>query len=174
MRKAKELNGLAVVDIGAGTKIGSVDGPIINPADGRIMGLMLKGGGNSHGDGFVAARDIHAIGADAVTVSSGEVVRPREELDDSVRAAWESRDHIVGNKVVTESGSLIGTVSDYYVDEDAIRVAGLTIGGGLLSSEDAVAADRVMSVGPDAIVVRDEQAGREDAAAGAEGWGAGA
>jgi uncharacterized protein YrrD len=172
MRKAKELHGLAVVDIGAGAKIGSVDGPIINPTDGRILGLMLKGSGKGHEDGFVAARDIHAIGADAVTVSSANVVRPHEALDDSVRAAWESRDHLVGNKVVTESGSLIGTVSDYYVDEDAVRVAGLTIGGGLLSSEDAVAADRVISIGPDAIVVRDEQADREQAGTSPEGWGA--
>ena len=170
MRKGKELQGLAVVDIGTGTKLGSVDEPIVSLSDGRIVGVMVKGGSGGR-RGYVAAGDIRSIGTDAVTVASGDVLHDEADLDEATREAWEARKHLVGNKVMTEGGSLLGTVSDYYVDEHAARVAGLTIGGGLLSSEDALAADRVVSVGPDAIVVREEAGEGHDAPeGGATGW----
>lgn len=159
MRKRKELQGLAVVDVGGGTKLGSVEDLIVSPDDGRILGFTLAGGMlGGRPRTFVDVADVHAIGTDAITVDGDNVARGKDELSDTMREARESNRSLVGNKVITENGTLVGTVSDYFVDEAGRRVTGLAIGGGLLSSADALSADRIRSVGPDAIVVSEEGA----------------
>lgn len=174
MRKRKDLQGLAIVDVG-GTKLGSIDELVISPEDGRILAFTMAHGmlGGSHS--YVAIDDVRAIGADAVTVEGENAARRDSEMPDGLRQAHEASRALVGKKVVTENGSLLGTISDYYVDETARRVTGLTVGsGGLLSGEDGVAADRIMSVGPDAVIVtdEDEDRGTHDPERSASRWAA--
>lgn len=157
MKKRKELQGLAVMDVSGGKKLGSIEDLVISPEDGRVLGLTLGGGGMLGGSRtFVSADDIRSIGADAVTVEGDNVARPESEMSEELSAARDASRSLVGKKVVTEGGSLLGTVSDYLVDESARRVSGLTVGGGMLSAEDAIAADRIVSLGPDAVIVSDE------------------
>jgi sporulation protein YlmC with PRC-barrel domain len=85
-------------------------------------------------------------------------------MPEEVGAARESSSALVGKKVVTEAGSLLGTIGDYFIDESARRVTGLVVGGGLLSAQDGLSADRILSVGPDAVIVTDE--GTEASGAG--------
>jgi uncharacterized protein YrrD len=160
MRKVSELRGLAVVDVESGTKLGAVDELVVSPEDGRILAVVLKRGLMGGATSYVGASDVHAFGADAITVKGHDVARKEDAVDETIREAHRSTRALVGNKVVTESGALVGTVSDYFVDEESRRVTGIAIGGGLMSSEDAMAADRILSVGPDALIVSDEGGGR--------------
>ena len=162
MRKRKELQGLAVVDVTGGTKLGSIGDLVVSPDNGRIVALTLTGGMLSGSSSYVAIEDVHAIGPDAITVEGENAVRPDSEMPDGIRAARDASRHLVGKKVVTENGTLLGTVSDYLVDETAYRVTGLTLGGGLLSSEDALSADRIVSLGPDAIIATDSETEEQD------------
>jgi uncharacterized protein YrrD len=155
MRKHKDLEGLAVVDVSGGRKLGAVSDLVISPDDGRIVAITLRGGLFGGGGSYVAAGDVRSIGPDALTVEGDQVLRPESEMPDELRKARDASQSLTGKKVVTENGTLLGTVSDYLVDESTLRVTGLTIGGGLLSGADALAADRVVSVGPDALVVTD-------------------
>jgi uncharacterized protein YrrD len=165
MRKRKDLEGLAVVDVSGGRKLGAVSDFVISPSDGRVLAITLRGGLFGGGGSYVAAGDVRSIGPDALTVEGDQVVRPESEMPDDLREARDASKSLAGKKVVTENGTLLGTVSDYLVDESALRVTGLTIGGGLLSGEDALAADRVVSVGPDALIVTDPEGEHRDAAA---------
>lgn len=162
MRKHKELQGLAVVDVTGGRKLGSVGDLVVSPDNGRIVALTLSGGMLGGGGSYVATEDVRAIGPDAVTVEGENVARPDSEMPEGIRAARDASRHLTGKKVVTENGTLLGTVSDYLVDESALRVTGLSLGGGLLSSEDALSADRIVSLGPDAIIVTDSEAEEQD------------
>lgn len=162
MRKRKELQGLAVLDVSGGKKLGTVGDVVVSPDDGRVMALTIAGGMLGGNGSYVAAEDVRAIGADAITVDGENVARPESEMPDDLRAARDVSRQLPGKKVVTENGTLLGTVHDVLVDESALRVSGLTIGGGLLSSEDAIAADRIVSVGPDALIVTDEATERGD------------
>lgn len=155
MRKRKELQGLAVVDVTGGKKLGAVGDLVVSPDTGRIVALTLNGGMLGGAGSYVPIEDVRAIGPDAVTVADENVARPDSEMPDGLRAARDASRALAGKKVVTENGSLLGTVSDYLVDESALRVTGLTLGGGLLSGEDALSADRIVSLGPDAIIATD-------------------
>ena len=163
MRKRKELQGLAVMDVSGGKKLGSVGDLVVSPENGRVVALTMTGGMLSGSESWIAVEDVRAIGPDAVTVAGESVARPGREMPDGIRAARDASRHLAGKKVVTERGTLVGTISDYLVDEGAMRVTGLTVGGGLLSNVDSVAADRIVSVGPDAVIVTDAGEERRDA-----------
>lgn len=156
MRKGRELRGLAVVDVGSGRKLGTVEELVISPDDGAILAVAIGGGMFGGGKSYVDIADVRSIGADAVTVDGENVARPEGEVSEPIRDADRSARTLVNNKVVTEGGAFLGTVHDYFIDEESRRVTGLTIGGGLLSGEDGLAADRIRSVGPDAVIVSDE------------------
>ena len=166
MRKRKDLQGIAVVDVGGGKKLGSVGDLVVAPENGRIVALTVGSGMLGGADSYVAAEDVRAIGPDAVTVQGEDVVRRQSEMPEGLRAARDASRNLAGKKVVTENGTYLGTVSDYLIDDTALRVTGLTIGGGLLSSEDAVTADRIISVGPDAVIVADADAEGSSGAGG--------
>jgi len=173
MRKAKELRGLAVVDVTGGKKLGAVDDLVVSPDDGTLLAVTVSGGMFSGAKSYVRAEDIRSIGADAVTVVGENVARREDEMTEAVREAHRSSRTLLGAKVVTEGGALLGTVSDYLIDEASRRVTGLTIGGGLLSGQDGLAADRIVSVGPDAVIVSDESDDQAAAERRPRPWAAG-
>jgi len=163
MRTRKELHGIAVMDVSGGKKLGSVDDLVVAAENGRVLALTLSSGILGSGT-YVPIEDVRSIGPDAVTVDGENVVRRDAEMPEEVGAARESSSALVGKKVVTEAGSLLGTIGDYFIDESARRVTGLVVGGGLLSAQDGLSADRILSVGPDAVIVTDE--GTEASGAG--------
>jgi uncharacterized protein YrrD len=162
MRKRKDLEGLAVVDLAGGKKLGTLRDLVVSPDNGRVVALTMGGGFLGGDESYVTAADVRAVGPDAVTVESEHVARAASEMPEELRAAQEASRALHGKKVVTENGAFLGTVSDYLIDESAMRVTGLTIGGGLLSGEDAIAADRIVSLGPDAVIVTDAETGKHD------------
>lgn len=164
MRTTKELTGLAVIDVRDGKKLGRVDEVVISPDNGRLLGFVMKPGGLLGGSAetIVEADDIRSIGVDAVTVEGEEVAHVSEAANEAFRAAREGDRVLVGRKVMTQDGTFVGQIRDVAVNEDARRVTALMVGGGLLERDDALSADRIVSVGPDVVVVRDEHADAEE------------
>ena len=156
MRNAKQIEGMSVVGIADGKKLGTADELVVSSDELRLVAFVMKSGVFSQRELIVEADDIRSFGPDAITVDGEEVARIGDETAAAVREARASGRRINGSKVVTESGTMLGTVSDYVIDERSRRITSLMLGGSLLASADAIPADRVISVGPDAIVVRDE------------------
>ena len=158
MRNAKDLAGMSIVAIADGKKLGSADELVLSSDGLRLVGFVMKSGGFfSQREHVVEASDVRSVGADAITVDAEEVARISDEAAAEFREGRASARRITGNKVVTESGSMVGTVSDFVIDEETFRVTSLVLSGSLLSSGDVVPTDRVISVGPDAIMIRDPQ-----------------
>ncbi len=162
MRSAKELKGLAIVDVKNGAKLGTADEVVVSPDDGRLLGFVMKGGLFGGSERIVETSDIRAIGADAITVEGEELAHTAEAAAEAFSQARASDRALIGRKVVTQDGSLLGVVSDYHLDDAVRRVAALTIGGGMMGNGDAIPADRVVSVGPDVIVVSAAGSGGTD------------
>ncbi len=160
MRSGSELKGMAVVDVGGGKKLGQVAEVVVSPDDLRLLGLVVKSGGLlSQEERVVEADDIRSIGRDAITVDGEDAAHARDTAGDELKRTRSGDRRLVGAKVVTKSGSLVGTVSDFLIDEGTRRVTGLTLGAGPFSTSEAVRAERIASVGPDVIVVHDETTG---------------
>lgn len=156
MRKISELVGIAVIDVKDGTKLGEVEEVVLSPDDLRLLGFVVGSGRFlGHEERIVETSDIRAIGEDAITVDGQEASHASEASTEEFKAARTGNRRLAGKKVVTDSGTVVGTVSDAILDENGRKLSALLIGGGLLQSADTLQVDRVTSVGPDVIVVRE-------------------
>lgn len=161
MRTSKDLAGLAIIDVRDGKKLGQVSETVVSPDDGRLLGFVVKSGGLlSRDESVVEIDDVRAIGADAVTVE-GELTHRADDATQAFREARGGDRTLVGRKVVSQGGSVVGQIADVVISEDERRVTGLVLGGGVFEKGDALSADRIVSVGPDVVVVTDEHAGAE-------------
>jgi uncharacterized protein YrrD len=156
MRKISALVGIAVIDVKDGTKIGEVEEVVVSPDDLRLLGFVVGSGRFlGHEEHIVEASDIRSIGDDAITVDGHEAARTSEASTEAFREARSGKRRLEGKKVITEKGSVLGTVSDALLDEEGKQLSALLIGGGLLQSAESLHIDRVASVGPDVIVARE-------------------
>lgn len=159
MRRSKELAGLAVIDVKDGKKLGVVAETVVSPADGRLLGFVVKSGGVlNREESAVEIDDVRSVGSDAVTVEGDETVRRMEATRPEFQEARAGDRTLIGRKIVTQGGSVVGQIADFVINDETRRVGSLLIGGGVFESGDAVPAARIVSVGPDVVVVTDEGA----------------
>ena len=127
--RATELSGRAVVDLDAAEKVGKVDRIVLDPDARQVAGLLVSRGAAVAGERMhmtVPAGAVHAIGPDAVMIH-----RPATVSDEMMRRLDElpSVSDLIGRKVVTEDGRLIGRVDDVLLNRDNGRILGYTLGG---------------------------------------------
>jgi sporulation protein YlmC with PRC-barrel domain len=127
MLRGKELRGRAVVDLDAAEKVGALVEIVLDPASQRVAGLIVaqQAGGLGKGRQLVLpAPAVRAVGPDAITVRRG--CDPGFEL-------WQLSglprlSQIVGRKVVSYSGALLGTIDDVLIDDADGRILGYALG----------------------------------------------
>lgn len=156
MRKISELVGIAVIDVKDGTKLGEVEEVVLSPDDLRLLGFVVGSGRFlGHEERIVETADIRSIGEDAITVDGQEASHTSQASTEEFRAARAGNRRLAGKKVVTDNGTVLGTVSDAVLDENGRQLSALLIGGGILQSPESLHVDRIASVGPDVIIARE-------------------
>lgn len=159
MRTTKELSGLAIIDIRDGKKLGTVGETVISPDDGRLLGFVIKSGGIlNQGESAVEIEDVRSIGADAITVEGEEIAHRIEATPEPFQLARNGDRTLIGRKVVTQGGTVVGQIADLVISEEERRATGMILGSGLFERGDAMPTDRIASVGPDVVVVTDNDA----------------
>jgi uncharacterized protein YrrD len=157
VRRFKQLVGTSIVAAASGQKLGVVSDALIDHARHRLVGLVVR-------NGWVAAERVlpyaavQTLGPDAVIAKSDELVDRRTWREQRVGASRAS--DLTGKRVVTESGRLLGTVSDVMIDERTGQVDGYDIAGrkGPLAHHSMLTRVSDVRIGPDAIVVADTAA----------------
>ena len=128
MIRATELGGRAVVDVDHAEKLGKVDRVVLDPDARHVAGFVVSQGSslfNQKEHLLLSAASVHAIGPDAVTVHRGEgAVLASGGLDHLPRVS-----DMIGRKVVSDQGRLLGTVDDVLIDETDGRIVGYTLAG---------------------------------------------
>ena len=98
-----DLKDRAVVSIGQAEKIGRVEDVILDLAEGRVAGFHVRTGLLGGGK-ILSARDIHEIGADAITVADRAALEghspDKPALDSLPTSAG-----LIGAKVVSDQGT---------------------------------------------------------------------
>ncbi|MEO5717608.1 MAG: PRC-barrel domain-containing protein [Chthoniobacterales bacterium] len=168
MIKGSQLVGRAVVDMDAAEKLGKIKEVIVQQDGERVAGFVVVHGENILGSGgthrTIPASALNAIGPDAIVVhGAGVAAHPAGELEALPRMS-----DVIGHKMVTQSGRLLGSIDDILIDEKDGAVIGFVIGEGMKSrlenmfSPDRapvhgyVRADADLQVGNDLIVVPDD------------------
>lgn len=94
------------------TKIGRVDGFVVEPAPGRVTALRI--GGAQRGGVLVSWSDLKAFGQDAVTLEDDGPLRLPEDAEEERRAGKDLE--LLGKPALLETGEDVGTVTDVEFD----------------------------------------------------------
>ncbi len=122
--------------------VGQVEDLIVDPRSRAIVALRLFGARN--GDTLHWA-DITTVGPDGITVASAEVVR---EAEGRTADLLSGEYRIMGKRLVTEAGDVIGRVMDVDFDPRSGSIRTLVTTGGRVDG------DRLVACGSYAAVVR--------------------
>jgi len=168
MIKGSDLVGRTVVDMEAATRLGKIKESILERDGERVAGFVVAQGETIVGTGgtrrIIPASALHAIGPDAITVRASETKQAAGgNLDQLPRMS-----DIIGRKMVTRGGKLIGSIDEILISGDDGKVIGFAVGEGIrgklenvFSSDKSrvrgyVRADADLQFGNDLIVVPDD------------------
>ncbi|MDQ6693709.1 MAG: PRC-barrel domain-containing protein [Chloroflexota bacterium] len=137
--KFSELKGKPVVDLADAKKMGEVEDLLVDPESHRILTLKVKTGLFSAAQ-LVPAGYIKSVGSDAVTISASDSSDPGPAGSGRPTQPIEMTS-IMGNKVVTDAGTVVGDVRDVLFEWVSLMITGYEVReGGLFSKPHEFAA----------------------------------
>lgn len=108
---ADTLIGMTVLSRTTGNRLGEVSDLYIDPIEGLLKGLTIR---TENGKlGGIDYKDIYNFGQDAVMAEHDDAVVPIN--DEWIEGHPHAKKHLLGVKIVTESGNLLGNVGDIFV-----------------------------------------------------------
>jgi uncharacterized protein YrrD len=168
MIKASQLLGRAVIDMEAAERLGKIKEIILQRDGERVAGFVVVRGETIVGTGgtkrIIPASALHSIGPDAITVrGSAMKERSPDDLDNLPRMS-----DVIGHKMVTRSGRLLGSIDDVLINGADGTIVGFAVGEGVRNKLESifnpqrsrihgyVRADADLQVGNELIVVPDD------------------
>jgi uncharacterized protein YrrD len=104
------LGSKAVLSLATGNRLGTVLEPYLDPVNGSLIGVTV-----TTEQGKIAVLDyknIHNFGSDALMALSDDSVKVVEEQPFQ---AWPNSNELIGTKLITQSGTLLGKIADIFV-----------------------------------------------------------
>lgn len=153
MKKSTEIVKLPIISISDGQEVGRVKSLVINPEKGSIDFLTIE-----HEDWQVIVKAIPfkkviGIGEYAVTIESENAIIDLNEIP-IANQLMNKKIKIIGSKVMTRKGQLLGDVKEFYVDEDKGTVVGTVL---TLENEEVIlAGESVLTYGEKMLIVSDD------------------
>jgi uncharacterized protein YrrD len=160
-RKWSELQGLAVVTLTDGKKVGACDDFYFVPTTQNIYAFRIKTG--LFGHKALLVTNINAIGQHAITIASEDALL--SESEDEHLATLPLGQSLPSYKVMSASGTLVGTLGEVLIDISrpaAPLISAFELSGGLLERISGryptFSAAKVISYGQDVLIIPDEVA----------------
>ena len=157
--KLSELKGRPVVSVEQAHKLGEVDNLVVDLATKSILGLIVRTGGFIGSRQAVLLREVKSIGQDAVTVQDASKLNGQDKF--SELKGKPTADALLGAKVMTESGTQVGSVTDLTLDITDAQITEYILGEGLFDrlrgQEHFIPASSVRSLGVHLVVVADSE-----------------
>ncbi|WP_127507830.1 PRC-barrel domain-containing protein [Actinoplanes solisilvae] len=142
MTRLSEIVGRPVVAAGTAVTVGSVTGVVVDPRQGAVVALLVKGASNGN---TLHWPDMSGVGPDAVMVTSPYAVR---EAAGRAAEILGGKHDLVGKRLLTDTGDDLGAVTDIAFDEQAGTVAAIYTG------DDSFPDARLVGCGSYAVVIR--------------------
>ena len=167
MIKGSQLVGRAVIDMEAAARLGKIKEIIVQRDGERVAGFVVVHGETIVGTGgtrrTIPVSALHSIGPDAITVRGSATKEQSSDLDSLPRMS-----DVIGHKMVTRSGRLLGSIDDMLINGADGTIIGFAVGESVRNKLENifnpqrsrihgyVRADADLQVGNDLIVVPDD------------------
>lgn len=122
MKASAEIKGLRVISISDGREIGKIRDLVLNPQEGKLDFFILDQESDYLGAKVISFADIVGLGEFALTIPNPEVIKNVADSQE-VQQLLQLGIEVVGTKVLTKKGALIGEVTEIYYDEETGKVA---------------------------------------------------
>lgn len=159
MKLSNELRGLPIVSIAEGEEVGLVKDFIFDPGKNAVVGMVVEDRAWFKGAKAIRFGRIHNIGDYAVTVENTSAVVSLETEEEFI-GLLERAITIVGSKVITKGGRMIGFIREFSIDPHTGQVTGFELAEDLhlkpQSRKLIIPQDQVITVGRDVLVVTDD------------------
>jgi len=158
LKKSRAIIGRPVISLAEGAQIGRVKDLVIDPSSRAVAAIVVQAKGLFREQKFVPFKKVQAVGANAIILRSGDSVTKGSSLPEIVRL-WKEHIPVVGAKVVSVSGAVLGTVREYYVGPATGDLSGFEVAASyvedLRRGRRFVAGRWVTTLGRDVIIVDD-------------------
>ncbi|HKP36552.1 MAG TPA: PRC-barrel domain-containing protein [Pyrinomonadaceae bacterium] len=105
------LIGRAIVSLETANKLGQVSDLLADPLSGELAGFSVQRLDESFA--LVSMDDVHDIGPDAVILERDGSLVPSDESQ--VKTLPRAKENLIGVKVITEHGQLLGNISNLFL-----------------------------------------------------------
>ncbi|MDA8096071.1 MAG: photosystem reaction center subunit H [Desulforudis sp.] len=160
-KKSRDLLGLPVISLDEGVKLGHVKGLVIDPPSKALAALIVESSGLFREQRFIPLAKIHSMGFDAVTISRITNAEKGASLPHIVQL-WKDKVTLVGARVISENGTVLGRVQDYTVDLDNGQIEGIELAESslnrMLKGSHHISVHLIRTLGREAVVVSDNTA----------------
>lgn len=162
MRKGSDIIGQPVFAYDTGKKLDDrIEDLIFDQNTNQLLGFLVEEKSWFRDAQVLPLEDIHAIGPDAVIVSSSTAVLNTRESTPLQTVLGQGL-VLKGSRIMTTDGRDLGTMVDLYFDEQTGAIEGYEASGGLFadaySGRSFIPAPRTLSIGEDAAFVPPETA----------------
>lgn len=160
MKKSAEILGLPIISITEGRELGISKALLIDAKNGIVAALILEDEDWFRGVKVLPYNCVIAIGEDAVTVTSSENILQLNEASE-YEPLLTANVKIIGTKAITKAGSIQGSVTEIYVDENGkVGKCEITKPGG---DVDEIPAEQVSIFGKQVTIIDSDVPQREAA-----------
>jgi len=122
MKPTKEIIGLRIISILEGTQVGVVKGIVLNPQAKTMDFVMVDQPTDMFGAKVIPFADILGLGEFAITIPNPGVIQDvAQNIDAQNLLKQDTR--VIGTKVLTKKGQLIGEVKEILIDEETGKIA---------------------------------------------------
>lgn len=150
MKPTKEIIGLRIISILDGTQVGVVKDFVLNPQGKTLDFVIVDQPTDIFGAKVIAFADILGLGEFAIMIPHPGVIQDvTQNIDAQNLLKQDTR--VLGTKVLTKKGQLIGEVTEILIDEETGRIAAC-----LFESEGEmhqVGVEQVITLGKELLIV---------------------
>ena len=111
VQKIEQIIGRGIVSLETANKLGQVADLLADPLSGQLAGFSVQRLDESLA--LVSMPDVHDIGPDAIIVARDGALVPTDESP--VKTLPKAKEDLIGVKVITEHGQLLGNLSNLFL-----------------------------------------------------------
>lgn len=117
MKASEEIKGLRIISISDGTQVGTVKDIILNPKTGSLDFFIVDQPADYFGAKVIPFQDIVGLGEFALMIPNPQVIQDVSQNPEAQELLKQGV-AVIGTKVLTKKGSLIGEVQEILFDEE--------------------------------------------------------
>jgi uncharacterized protein YrrD len=155
MKRMQNLKKMLVLTIQEGKNLGRVRDLIVDPVTVQVVALILDQRTSKGEVQVVATANVNSIGQAAITVEDSGSLVPISRIPRFQELA-QGKTPMQGKLVITEGGDRLGHIADLLVDPETFRIEAFQLRR-VFGKGKCIPSERIRTIGPDAVVVREEQ-----------------